>query len=89
MTVYVDNLFTYPTTLRHKTWCHMATDGDLSELHELAQRIGLKRSWFQNHATHPHYDLTPNKRALAIRLGAVPVSSQELVRRCSSLFKEN
>ena len=68
-------------------WCHMATDnlsdGGLEELHAYAQALGLRREWFQNHPRHPHYDLPPDKRDLALRMGAQAVSSKELVRRCS------
>jgi hypothetical protein len=79
MTVYVDQpIFSY----RGQMYCHMATDGDLYELHVMAQRIGLKFSWFQNKVGHPHYDLSPNKRALALQNGAVEVSCIELVRKC-------
>ena len=60
----------------------MATDGPLKELHEMATRIGLRRAWFQHHPRVPHYDLFPSKRALAIKHGAIPVSSIELVQKC-------
>lgn len=66
-------------------WCHMASDDlspeGLEELHRLAEAIGLRREWFQNHPRHPHYDLPPDKRVLAIAFGAVPVTSREMVRR--------
>jgi hypothetical protein len=42
---------------------------DLNELHNFARLIGLKREWYQG-AQFPHYDLTKNKRALAIQMGA-------------------
>lgn len=81
MTIYVDNLKfrRYGNNL----WCHMMVDGDINELHEMASIIGLKRSWFQDHATHPHYDLTYGKRWQAIKHGAIAVSSVEMVKRCS------
>jgi len=60
----------------------MATDSDLNMLHFFAKEIGLKRAWFQEHPFVPHYDLTPGKRAMAIRAGAIPVSATELARRC-------
>ena len=82
MTIYVDPLRPYP-----QEWCHLATDGDLDELHTFARRIGLKRSWFRAHPLPPHYDLTAAKRARALNAGAVPVSSQDLVDRCSDTFK--
>lgn len=86
--ILVDDIRHYNTGPRgYPYWCHMATDdltGDgLEELHAMAQVMGLRRQWFQEHPRHPHYDLPPDKRALAISLGAVAVSSRELVRRCS------
>ena len=81
--IYVDAIQHYPRCrLPYKDWCHMATDGPLSELHQIAARLDLRRSWFQDKPGHPHYDLTPAKRALAIRLGAQAVSTLELIRRC-------
>lgn len=81
MAVYVDPLFNCrpfakPGTLFHRVGqsCHMYADSD-EELHELAQRIGLKREWHQPFPTHrlSHYDLTPPKRRMAVRLGAIEV----------------
>jgi hypothetical protein len=80
VTIYVDPLFTWPG--KSGQWCHMATDGDLSELHAMADKIGMQRRWFQNKPRHPHYDLRPSKRVLAVRYGAIEVSGGELVRRC-------
>lgn len=81
MTIYVDeSIWPY----RGTKYCHMMIDkdGDLQELHDFAASIGLKRSWFQNKPRHPHYDLAPSKRRLAITNGAVAVTSVELVKRC-------
>jgi hypothetical protein len=39
--VYVDGIQYYPCCfLRSKYWCHMATDGNVEELHRMAQRLG-------------------------------------------------
>ncbi len=81
--IYVDDSI-FP--FRGEMYCHMATDGDIEELHQMAERIGMKRWWFQNKPDHPHYDLSPEKRALAVQYGAVEVSSLELIRIC---FKRN
>lgn len=64
--VYVDDLI-WPW--RGKLWCHMTAD-TLDELHHMAQNIGLKREWFQDHPRHPHYDLVRSKRDKALALGA-------------------
>ena len=59
---------------------HLGSDLSLDELHEFAQRIGLKRTWFQNHLKHPHYDLTTQRMALkAISHGAKQVSTRQFL----------
>lgn len=77
MTVYVDserNLY------RHMLMSHMVAD-TLDELHDMAQRIGLQRRWFQtsNNGT-PHYDVCQSKRALAIKLGAKEIDRRQMVQ---------
>lgn len=83
--IYVDDLF----KVHRDLWCHMATDGDLRELHLMARKLGLRAEWFQDkNRRHPHYDLKPRLRAAAIRLGAQPVSSVELVQKCFPLLPQ-
>lgn len=64
------------------TWCHLTADS-LEELHEMADRIGMRRAWDQPHALlhRCHDDLTPARRAAAIQLGAVEVNTKEHLRR--------
>lgn len=57
------------------------TADTLDELHALADAIGLRRAWFQKRARVPHYDLTPSKRELALRAGAIFVPGKEQARR--------
>ncbi len=82
MAVYVDPLFsTVPKPgWRFREACHMVADTE-AELHEMADRLGMRRSWFQRHSRLPHYDLTRNKRFQAVRLGAVELTRRELVER--------
>jgi alkanesulfonate monooxygenase SsuD/methylene tetrahydromethanopterin reductase-like flavin-dependent oxidoreductase (luciferase family) len=80
VTIYVDTLTEWPNA--NGLWCHMATDGDLDELHAMADRVGLKRAWFQDHPRVPHYDLRPSKRRLAVAAGAVEVGPKELLAVC-------
>jgi len=79
MPVYVDNLIPTTPTKRwpYEQSCHLYAD-TLQELHELAQSIGLKREWFQDHHLLPHYDLTPSKRKAAIKAGAKPKDRHHL-----------
>lgn len=85
--ILVDPIREYKTGPRGwRFWCHMATD-DPSEqgfaaLHAMAARLGIPRRGFQDHPRHPHYDLHPDLRALAVYWGAVEVTSKDLVRRC-------
>ena len=74
--VYVDEA-TYPW--RGKKWCHLTAD-NLAELHQFAAKLKLKREWFQNKRI-PHYDITESKRLKAIELGAIAISTKEMVRR--------
>jgi len=92
MTVYVDPLITWAADVyRGKDagqakrvggrnghqWCHLfADEKDSTELHAIASHIGMRRQWFQGN----HYDLTPVKRAAAIRAGAVEVDRIQAVQ---------
>jgi hypothetical protein len=66
MTVYVDN---EQITWRGKKWCHLVADS-LDELHAFAGGLGLRRAWFQDQASYPHYDVTVSVRDRALALGA-------------------
>lgn len=61
---------------------HLVSTESEQELHEFAQRIGLKRIWYQNHPTHPHYDMTVKWRVrLALKAGAQMVTRKEVLTR--------
>lgn len=84
MAIYIDPLRDYRAIMGRGApglWCHMITDGSLSELHWFAAQLGIPREYFQDHPRHPHYDLRPSSRALAVALGAVEVSTAELRQR--------
>lgn len=86
--IYVDGLLAHPPPADAQTrragaphghrWCHLfCNPGDERELHALAQRIGLKRAWFQapkRPRDLPHYDLTPPRRAAALDAGAIELN---------------
>lgn len=74
---------------------HDLSKESLEELHHFAASIGLRRAWFQlgdgrildwetqkfiSRRRVPHYDLSPNKRAVAIAAGAVDFSSWVEIR---------
>lgn len=78
--IFVDPLMYHGWVLRSRPTksSHLMCDGDLEELHQLAESIGLKRAWFQPKSV-PHYDVTPSKRALAVANGAVELDRRGIV----------
>lgn len=85
MSVYVDQLRDWGW--KYGKSCHMTADTN-EELHEMALRIGMKRSWFQKSTSGPHYDLTAKKRSLAIKFGAIEISDRETVRMMNEWTKK-
>lgn len=82
MSVYVDSLEDRGWVMRGRPIrsSHLFTDSvDLEELHRFAESIGMRRAWFQTARAAPHYDLTPSRRAEAVRLGAIEVGRREAV----------
>ena len=57
---------------------HLVADS-IDELHIFADKIGLKRSWFQNHPKHPHYDVFGIMYTRARKAGAKLVLDRDLV----------
>lgn len=86
--IYVDPLRDYGWKLRGHPQrnCHMFSDNkDLTELHEMAYNIGMKRAWFQNERV-PHYDLTAKRREKALQLGVTELSFREAVNIWKKLY---
>lgn len=89
MSVYIDSAF---LPYRGMNMCHMIAD-TVEELHQMADRIGLKRSWFQDSppASFPHYDVSTGKRSQAVLAGAIECERFEFVmnmRRIRAEMKE-
>lgn len=83
MTVRVDDGFVEGEWGRWSGGGHLQAD-TTDELHAFAERLGLRRAWFQSkpgRPWHDHYDLTREGRRRAIDLGAVPVPWREAARR--------
>lgn len=70
MAVYVDDAVHRWRGLR---WAHLMADS-VDELHAMAARLGIPRRAFQDKASGVHYDVPSHLRAVAIALGAVPLS---------------
>lgn len=77
MSVYVDDM---QAGFGRMIMCHMVADTD-EELHAMAAKLGMKRSWFQHKPAmpeHDHYDVAKVKRALAVSLGAIEIDRKKL-----------
>lgn len=78
MAVYVDAAINRGWRLGPNA--HMIAD-TLDELHAMAAAIGLKRSWFQDKKSCPHYDLTVGRRASAVKHGAIELKRKPFVMK--------
>lgn len=67
--VYVDDFYAPYTRM---IMCHMIADS-LEELHEMADKIGMTREWFQG----DHYDISKTLRKKAVALGAREITTQQ------------
>lgn len=83
MGVYVDNM---QIEWRGKKWCHLVADS-IEELHLFADRLGLRRDWFQGSASYPHYDVTVNMRKKALNSGAM-IGTRRVIIGCARRLKE-
>lgn len=84
MTVYVDN---ERISWKGKLWCHLVANS-LDELHGFAARLGLKRAWFQDNASYPHYDVTTLVRERALALGALPARKRQMIASATLMRDE-
>ena len=83
MSVYVDHAFAYGEWGRWSGGGHLQADTP-EELHAFAQRLGMRREWFQSKTSRPendHYDLTQTLRARALELGAIAEDRRAGTRR--------
>lgn len=77
MSVYVDPLFDtegWSVKWPYPEACHLMADSK-EELLAFAEKLKLRTSWLQKTSVL-HFDLTRNKRYLAIRLGAIEVDNR-------------
>ncbi len=74
MTVFIDRPL---WAARGRMWSHMVSDTSFAELHDFAVRLGMPARAFER----DHYDVPSDLYEPALRLGAEPIGSQELVAR--------
>jgi hypothetical protein len=79
MVTYVDDMHKLELgRLGRMRMSHMIADSE-EELHAMAERIGMKRAWYQG----DHYDVAKGRRAAAIAAGAVEVPLRTLASMVS------
>jgi len=83
MAVYVDNA---QIPWGRGRWSHMTAD-TIDELHMFAQKIGMRREWFQDKAHHPHYDVTMSRRKIALEAGAISLDRKAYVYKVREIRK--
>lgn len=85
--IYVDPLMQHGWKLRGRIVlsCHLLTDSSEEELHIFAEKIGMKRKWFQPKPGFPHYDLTHTRREKAVILGAEEIRGKRLLEIFQSI----
>lgn len=72
MTVLVDTA-RFPA--HGRLWAHLASDASLAELHAFAAALGVPPGAFEG----DHYDVPADLVAAAVALGAVPVTTREVL----------
>lgn len=60
-----------------RRWSHLISDTSVRELHAFAAALGIPERGFEG----DHYDVPEERYAQAVRAGAIPVSTRELLRR--------
>jgi hypothetical protein len=65
---------------RGRLWSHLVSDVSFGELHAFAELLGVPPRAFER----DHYDLPSQRYADAVALGAIPVSSKEIVARLTA-----
>lgn len=68
-----------PHPQKNGKWSHLVAS-DIKTLHAFAQKIGLKKCWFQNKRgkKQPHYDLRESLTETAMAHGAAQVPRREI-----------
>lgn len=80
MILTVGYMILIDTPRKNDRGCHMVASS-ISELHEFAESIGVKKCWYENKRgkKRPHYDIKGESITKAIENGAILVSRKELL----------
>ena len=89
MTVYVDDFYKSPMgQFGRMKMSHMMADTK-TELCDMADKIGVARRWIQYplNINKCHFDVCKSKRELAIKHGAIAISSRGLAQKMCDVTK--
>lgn len=76
--VYIDNFDETGIKYGRMKMCHMIAD-TRQELLEMCDKIGVQRKWIQEYdKQREHFDISINKKKLAIKNGAKLIDMREL-----------
>jgi len=82
MTVFVDKLFYWPGAPKClQPGCHLWSETSVYELSVMAKKLGLKWEWVHVSRGMPHFNISKNKRAQALQLGAQEGSLRPYLKR--------
>ena len=74
--IYVDNM---NAKFGRMIMCHLLSDESVEELLSFADKLGMKREWFQSKASFPHYDVSLSIKKKAVELGAKEINIREVL----------
>jgi len=80
--VFVDECQPVSTTSSGRLSCYLLTNPGtchLDILHRMARKLDIERSAHNPHPV-PHYDLSPEQRSQALKLGAVPLDRLQFIQ---------
>lgn len=87
MTVYVDDM---KAPFRGMIMCHMVADTEEELIAFATKQLGLKKEWHQHAGTwRSHFDIALSKRKLAVSLGAVEITTRQLVLQQKAKYNED
>lgn len=66
---------------------HLISDVSISELHEFAELVGIKRGWFDANKKHPHYDIPRKLVQVVYEKGAIKTTSKHIVLICKEIYE--
>lgn len=84
--IYVDDPMSIPGS-KFDGYCHLLNDGPFQDLMDFARQLGLRPEWLQHSSALGgtwHFDISPTKRALAVKKGATEIATRDWIAQQQS-----